>query len=231
MMKRFNISILRGAFVIIICFCYCTLYSQNDTSNPFWGKRIGFIGDSYVRNHKDVVENTWHYKFALKHNMQYYNYGINGNCVAIDRERYGQALYKRYKEMTDSLDYVVVIAGHNDASMLDSIGLDNYKQKLNLLCEGLIDKYPVAKIYFFTCWTRKNFSGSDAEKVVDATIEVCGNYSIPVFDAARNGNIFAQSDAFRKVFFQNAGIKDKAHLNSKGHDRFLPSAEAFLIRY
>ena len=30
--------------------------------------------------------------------------------------------------MTDSLDYVVVIAGHNDASLLDSIGIDNYKE-------------------------------------------------------------------------------------------------------
>lgn len=25
------------------------------------GKRIGVIGDSYVRNHKEPFENTWHY--------------------------------------------------------------------------------------------------------------------------------------------------------------------------
>ena len=30
------------------------------------GKRIGVIGDSYVRNHKEPFENTWHYKFAKK---------------------------------------------------------------------------------------------------------------------------------------------------------------------
>ena len=91
--------------------------------------------------------------------MQYFNYGRNGNCVAMPRARFGEAMYKRYKEMTDSLDYVVVIAGHNDASLLDSIGIDNYKEKLGILCEGLIEKYPSAKLFFFTCWTRKNFSG------------------------------------------------------------------------
>ena len=38
------------------------------------GKRIGVIGDSYVRNHKEPFENTWHYKFAKKHGMEYFNY-------------------------------------------------------------------------------------------------------------------------------------------------------------
>ena len=40
-------------------------------------KKIGVIGDSYVRNHKEPIENTWHYKFAQKHQMEYYNYGRN----------------------------------------------------------------------------------------------------------------------------------------------------------
>lgn len=177
---------LRFFFILMAWVCIHTAWGQVSTSSdPLYGKRIGVIGDSYVRNHREPVEYTWHYKFAKKHGMQYFNYGRNGNCVAMPRARFGEAMYKRYKEMTDSLDYVVVIAGHNDASLLDSIGIDNYKEKLGILCEGLIEKYPSAKLFFFTCWTRKNFSGSAAEKVVDATLEVCGRYSIPVFDAAR----------------------------------------------
>ena len=39
------------------------------------GKQIGVIGDSYVRNHTGKIEDTWHYKFAQKHQMQYFNYG------------------------------------------------------------------------------------------------------------------------------------------------------------
>ena len=94
------------------------------------GKRIGVIGDSYVRNHKEPFENTWHYKFAKKHGMEYFNYGKNGNSIAYSSPRWGKAMYLRYAEMADSLDYVIVIGGHNDAFKLDSIGgIDNFKRK------------------------------------------------------------------------------------------------------
>ena len=169
------------------------------------GKRIGVIGDSYVRNHKEPFENTWHYKFAKKHGMEYFNYGKNGNSIAYSSPRWGKAMYLRYAEMADSLDYVIVIGGHNDAFKLDSI---------------------------FTRWNCKNFKGSDSEKVVDAMIEVCGNYSIPIFDCARKGSIYADNDTFRRIYFQKSkNNTDTAHLNSKGHDRFLKVAESFLLQY
>ena len=218
-------------FILFFTVLFSAFPQAKGLQDPLEGKKIGVIGDSYVRNHREPVENTWHYKFARKHGMEYNNYGRNGNCVAMDRDRFGEAMYKRYKEMRDSLDYVVVIAGHNDASLLDSIGLDQYREKLGILCEGLIEKYPTANIFFFTRWTCPDFEGSPSQQVVDATIEVCGNYSIPVFDAARKGNIYAQSDAFREKYFQNRGINDHAHLNDLGHDRFLPVAESFIMQY
>lgn len=213
-------------------FIYPTKTDSSTIHNPaLYGKRIGFIGDSYVKNHREPVEYTWHYKFAKKYGMQYFNYGINGNCVSLPSKRYGKAMYKRYNEMDDSLDYVVVIGGHNDAFQLDSTNIDVYKDKLSILCSGLKKKYPSAKIFFFTCWKRKNFKGSVAEQIVDTTLETCRQYGIHVFDAARKGNIFAPDDHFRSLYFQSAGIKDTAHLNAKGHDRFLPCAEAFILKY
>ena len=77
------------------------------------GKKIGIIGDSYVRNHRDPIEYTWHYKFAQKYGMQYYNYGKNGNCIALDLKQWGTGMYKRYASMNDSLDYIVIIAGQD----------------------------------------------------------------------------------------------------------------------
>ncbi len=196
------------------------------------GKRIAFFGDSYVKNHREPVENTWHYKFARKHGMEYVNFGRNGSAVAVDRERFGPAMYKRYLEMPDSLDYIVLIAGHNDGTLLAEIGgIEVYKEKLTVLCEGLIERYPTAKILFFGPWVRKDHANSDFKKVIEATAEVCGNHSIPFFDSASRGNIFAQSDAFRKIYFQGGGVKDTAHLNAKGHDRFLPCAEAFILQH
>lgn len=199
-------------------------------ANDLRGKKIGVIGDSYVRNHKDPVEYTWHYKFAQKHGMQYFNYGRNGSCIAMDRNRFGEAMYKRYTAMADSLDYIVVIAGHNDGALLDSIGgIDQFKEKMTILCDALIEKYPTAKIFFFTRWMTENFEGSDAEKVVDAMIDICGKYSIPIFDAARKGGMFTYNQKFRDIYFQRQ--PDTAHLNSRGHDRFLPIAESFILQY
>ncbi len=189
--------------------------------------RMAVIGDSYVRNHREPVENTWHYKFAQRHHFQYLNYGRNGGCVAIDRERFGPALWKRYQEMADSLDLIIVIAGHNDAALLDSIGLPLYRQRLGEVCQGLIERYPTARILWFTPWSHND---PHFLQIVDATIDVCGSWGIPVFDAYRRSNIFARSDTFRDIYFQG-GRRDHAHLNNKGHNRFLPVAESFILQY
>jgi lysophospholipase L1-like esterase len=165
--------------------------------------------------------------------MEYFNYGRNGNCIALDLQQWGTGMYQRYKDMRDDLDYVVVIAGHNDASgnRIDSIGADLFKERLNILCRGLIERYPQAQIFFFTPWTCEDFVGSKRQFVVDAMLEVCGSFGIPVFDAARCSGIYATSEQFRKIYFQGGKGTDTAHLNALGHDRFLPVAESFILNY
>lgn len=197
--------------------------------DPLEGKTIGVIGDSYVRNHRDSIQNTWHYKFAQKHGMTYYNYGRNGNCITVDLKKWGKSILSRYNDMKDSLDYVVVIAGHNDCNHIDSIGVDTFSSRLDSLCHGLKAKYPQSKIIFFTPWTCKDYAGSSREKVVNAMIKVCGDNNIPIFDSAHDSGIHAESDEFRSKYFQGGGKRDYAHLNAKGHDLFLPVAEKFLM--
>lgn len=216
-------------FTFIITACMGAM-AQAD---PLQGKRIGVIGDSYVKNHREPVENSWHYKLAKKHGMKYYNYGRNGSCVSSDMKVWGPAVVNRYKEMNDSLDIVVVIAGHNDAARLSSTvsdtttALANYREQCTKLCQGLIEKFPKAYIFWFTPWANDD---PNFEVIVNATKEICGSMGIPVFDAFHNSNIFARSDTFRQIFFQG-GKRDHAHLNSKGHDRFLPIAEHFILQY
>ena len=121
-----------------------------------YGKSIVFFGDSYIQNHVRPIEETWHYKLAVKYNMEYHNFGWNGNCVAYDRtaENFGPAMYERYKVLPEKADYVVVCAGHNDASrmMYTGEGTDAFREKLKVLCEALVRKYPGAKLCFVTPW-------------------------------------------------------------------------------
>ena len=81
---------------------------------------INVLGDSYVANHLRPAEESWHYKMAQQLDMTYNNYGRNGSCVAFDRSHdgkfnFGPALWVRYTAMDPNADYVLIIAGHNDA--------------------------------------------------------------------------------------------------------------------
>ena len=81
---------LKIFLLLIVCaFSAQAANAQNSktTVDELNGKRIGVIGDSYVRNHKEPFENTWHYKFAKKHGMEYFNY-VKDWSRNIRRQKY-----------------------------------------------------------------------------------------------------------------------------------------------
>ena len=195
---------------------------------PLYGKKILLFGDSYVKNAGCPVQETWHYKLAEKYNMEYHNFGWNGNAVAYDRtdENFGPPMYERYKVLPDNADYVIICGGHNDATRMRKLeeGTDLFREKLKVLCEGLISKFPSAKICFVTPW---RVPSPMFEEMTAVLLEVCGTYSIPVFDATRYSGIYVWDQDFRRLYFQNPF--DTAHLNSAGHDLFMPKMEHFLL--
>ena len=246
-------------FLLLLAFSICGLRAQNTYLNasrpvdttvvapaevrcaPLYRKSMVIIGDSYVRNHRRPVEETWHYLVAEKYQMTYYNYGKNGNCVAFDRTRrgFGIPMYVRYQEMVDDADYVVIVAGHNDADMIGSVDttltaeqnavrhdslLTEFRLRLAQLLDSLIEKYPSVRLAFITPWNvdRPGFSETMA-----AIREICGDYSVPLYDAARESGIHVRNEAFRRRYFQRAN--DTAHLNAAGHKHFMNKAETFLL--
>lgn len=212
-------------FFVPLMFFVDTMVAQALCDAPLYGKTIHVIGDSYVRNHKRPYTETWHYKVAEKYQMTYRNYGRNGNCIAFDRERFGQSMLHRFEEMNDTADYVLVIAGHNDAGMIGVEGtMEQFRLGLDSLCQGLIRKYPAAKLAFVTPWRvpRANFP-----EVTQQIVEVCAQYSIPVYNAAQESGIYVWEEAFRARFFQ--GRNDTAHLNAEGHALFMNKGERFLL--
>lgn len=209
---------------VVIKMVGATTSAQN---HPFKNKNIVVIGDSYVRNHRRPVEETWHARVAERLGMNYRNYGINGNSIAFDRTKqgFGKSMLERYQEMTDSADFVLVIAGHNDAFMIrdncDSLAL--FRLRLDSLCVGLKHKYPQAKIGFVTPWAveRPGFI-----EVTQTIRDVCAQHNIFVLDAARTSGILPMDTAFRKKYFQ--ALNDTAHLNAEGHALLLNWGEKFL---
>ena len=209
---------------LLLLIATVTATAQEDT---FKGKTIAVIGDSYVRNHRRPMEETWHARVAERLGMNYRNYGRNGNSIAFDRSKqgFGKSMLERYVEMTDTADFVLVIAGHNDAGMIghsiDSLKL--FRQRLDSLCTGLRQKYPYAAIGFVTPWAveRPGFA-----EVIQTIREVCASHDFPVLDAARTSGILPMDTIFRRKYFQ--GINDTAHLNAKGHALLLDWGKQFL---
>ena len=75
------------------------------------GKTLVALGDSLIYGSLLGNEATWVNKLAKKHRMTVYNHGKNGNPVAEQSiEPNIVPMCRRYAEMEDGADYVVVLA-------------------------------------------------------------------------------------------------------------------------
>mgnify|MGYP002854511436 CR=1 FL=1 len=192
--------------------------------SSLYGKSIVLFGDSYVQNSQCPIEESWHYKLAAKYNMDYHNYGLNGNCIAYDRtdEGCGAPLYQRVGELPEAADYVIVCCGHNDAVIMQRNGESPafFRSRMEILCRELAEKYPHAKMGFVTPWRIP-------PDMLLAMQEVCTEYNMALFDATRHSGIHVRFRGFRCLYFQ--GPDDMAHLNARGHDLVAPKMEKFLL--
>jgi len=195
---------------------------------------LNVIGDSYVANHRCPKEQTWHSKLARELGLAYNNYGRNGSCIAFDRTHdgrwnFGPALWQRYTAMNPDADYVLIIAGHNDATKCgtskDSLAM--FADSLETLLCGIERLCPKARIGFVTPWyvDRPGF-----RPVVKAIRRACKRHGIPVLNNySRRCRVKVRNTDFRKQYFQ--GPDDTAHLNDAGHNLFLPTARKWFLKH
>jgi hypothetical protein len=166
--------------------------------------------------------------------LTYNNYGRNGSCVAFDRTHdgkfnFGPAMWVRYKDMDPTADYVIILAGHNDADKVkdnpDSLRM--FRDSLEVLIQGIEQLCPKAKIGYVTPW----YVDRPGFKAVCKTIQkVCKRHHIPVLcNYTSKCVIQVRDEAFRRQYFQ--GPNDTAHLNAAGHDLFLPVGTAWFKKY
>ncbi len=216
----------RKSFLILFSLMLAAMADAQEVMNV--------IGDSYVANHSRPKEEAWHYKLAQERGYVYNNYGKNGSCVAFDRTHdgkynFGPAMWVRYTSMDPSADYVIIIAGHNDADKVNNNAdsLRMFRDSLEVLISGIEQLCPKARIGYVTPWyvDRPGF-----KQVCNVIKQVCKKYHIPVLWNYTEKCIIKVRDAdFRRQYFQ--GPNDTAHLNGAGHDLFLPVATQWFDNY
>ncbi|WP_438445488.1 SGNH/GDSL hydrolase family protein [Gorillibacterium sp. sgz5001074] len=194
--------------------------------NNLTGKTFNILGDSMVHGHTLGFSKTWAYQLAQRNGMTVRDYGINGTCLAGTSNGYGPSMATRYVDMDNTADYIGVFGGTNDQTNSIPIGtdtdstVDTFKGALNVLCSGLITKYPTAKIFFITPYNRN----AVIQDYVDAIIAICATYSIPVFDNYRNGGVCWTNSAHVTALTMN----DTYHLNEAGMQYASTKYEAFM---
>ncbi len=210
-------------------------------SSPLYRKSIAVLGDSYVQNHRRPPEESWHCRLAEKYQMHYYNYGRNGNRMVFPHPKQGTVMLERYTEIPKDIDYIVVIAGHNDANAINRLNgdhavtetdplteqakaamLDEFKRGCRRFVTSLKADYPKAKIVFVTPWA----VDSPFFPEVIATIKAeTAAADVPCYDAASLSGVNPNDADYRRRYFQ--GEKDTAHLNAEGHRLMLEKIEPF----
>lgn len=216
--------------ILSIVFCLAALSVAHEVSAQ---KVLNVIGDSYVANHRRPKEEAWHAKMAAELGYTYNNYGRNGSCVAFDRTHdgkfnFGPAMWVRYTAMAPDADYVLIIAGHNDADKVheNADSLQMFADSLEVLLSGIEKHCPKAKIGYVTPWYVERAGFAPVCKVIK---KVCKKHGVPVLMNYDKKCVVKVRDAeFRKRYFQ--GADDTAHLNADGHDLFLPVGKEWFLK-
>ena len=219
------------------------IHAKHDSSdNILSNKKMGGLGDSLIKG--STIGNTYTtlYQIAQNNNMEYVNYGINGNPISNPsnyNEGNNQGMCVRYTEMDNDLDYVVILGGANDKRLNVPIGNNNdnvvttFKGALNILIQGLLTKYPTKKILFMTNYNRTqdaNDLGLHDIDYVDAMIEMCGLYGIPCFDNYRKCGISWKTNIQTSWCDEGVylGGTINRHLSPAGYEFLIPVYESIL---
>ena len=210
--------------------------------SPLYRKSIAVLGDSYVQNHRRPITEAWHCLLAQKYQMHYYNFGRNGNRMVFDHPKQGATMLKRFTEIPKDVDYIVIIAGHNDANAIDRLNGDNavtdsspetsekksemlatFKDGCRKFISALKTSYPKAKIAFVTPWAVDRPYFPEVIETIKAETAAAG---VACYDAATLSGVNPNDPEYRKKYFQRDN--DTAHLNAEGHKVMLGKIEHFM---
>ena len=207
-------------------------------ANILGGVTINALGDSYFEGSDLEKEYVWLSLLGSKYNMYMNNYGKGGSTVS-NKITTNSPMCDRYKSMANNNpDIVLLEGGRNDFNKDVSIGeIDGYDTTtfagaLNVIIEGLKEKYPNAMIVCISNW---NFPDekfgrvyTDYAGAMEAVAERQGVYYIPACDPDVSGVNMA-SKSFREMYCLKTG--DVSHLNFAGMKVAMTHFEKILAEY
>lgn len=206
------------------------------------GKTLIALGDSLIYGNLLGNEKTWVNLLGQKHRMRVYNYGQNGNPVAMQTKEPDQVpMCVRYQEMAPETDYLVILGGANDKRLDVPLGEVTREQRdcstftgaLNTLLEGVTQRYPRARILLMTNyqrWPRENALGLTELAYVDTMLAVAALWAIPCFDNYRGCGLSFRNPAQAAWMDEglSLGLPENHHFSEEAYRWLLPRYEALL---
>ena len=206
-----------------------------DTPNIdcYWWTPTSPIDGSFVKKTTNV-RMPYGYQIASRNGMTFFDAGISGSTMQGLENKYGFSLENgRYTKLPDSIDYLCIFFGWNDAAYgtlgtIDDTTNESYYGGYNVVLPYLINKYPYTKICLivpFGCTANHR----------NAIRLLANKWGVACFDMYKSGTPLyfgKESDVgvnesivtLNKAKFQANG----AHPNYQGHNQISVMLENFL---
>jgi lysophospholipase L1-like esterase len=207
-------------------------------------KTVCFLGDSITKGHSaSAPEKCYVSLFAAAHpEATVHNFGISGTCIAkhyfpkkgTDRKNF----ITRLAEMPEHADLVCVFGGTNDFGRGDApMGKfgdtenDTFYGALYALSLALINKYPTARIVFFTPLHRdhkveiavRDDGEWTLEDYVNAVRKNAAYFAFPVLDLHVMSGFQPQVPIIKELY-----TADGLHPNDRGYEKLFRIVNKFI---
>lgn len=205
------------------------LFEERGVLEDLVYKKIAFIGDSITEGYPhDKLDENDIYLNVIKEKLnleEVYNFGYSGTHLVGDH--YGDGASRRYWEVNEDADAVIVYMGVNDyLHQVDTspIGTatdtddSTFYGGINVLIEGLTRRFFGKQILFVTPLHCNNdedtndLTGLTLKGYVDIIKERCEYYSIPYVDLFNEARVNPNLE-----FHYNTYTFDGLHPNKFGH--------------
>ena len=209
------------------------------------GKKVCFLGDSITEGAgASSKEKCYVSLFRAAHpEAEVYNFGIGGTRIAKQKNpsenpRWDLDFVSRVAEMPEDVDLVCVFGGTNDFGHGDapmgSFGCktnDTFWGALYTLSKSLIEKYPTARIVFFTPLHRNTkpeprYKGDgywSLDDYAEAIRKNAAYFALPVLDLRTQSGIQPMVPVIAEKF-----TKDGLHPNDAGYERLFRMIDRFV---